>query len=41
MNKRVFIFALFISLVSCQYFEKQVPDEQELFRTRIEKNQLG
>jgi len=37
MNKKVFIFALFISLVSCQYFEKQVPDEKELLEQELKK----
>lgn len=37
MNKRVFIFALFISLVSCQYFDKQVPDEKELLEQELKK----
>ena len=37
MNKRVFIFALFISLVSCQYFDKQVPDEKELLDQELKK----
>jgi hypothetical protein len=37
MNKKVFIFALFISLVSCQYFDKQVPDEKQLLEQELKK----
>ena len=37
MSKKTAIFILFISLVSCQYFEKQVPDEKELFEQELKK----
>mgnify|MGYP006364310401 FL=1 len=37
MIKKVAIFILFVSLVSCQYFEKQVPDEKELLEQELKK----
>jgi hypothetical protein len=37
MIKKIAIFILFISLVSCQYFEKQVPDEKELLKQELKK----
>ncbi len=37
MIKKIAIFILFISLVSCQYFEKQVPDEKKLLEQELKK----
>ena len=37
MIKKVAIFILFVSLVSCQYFEKEVPNEKELLEQELKK----
>ncbi|WP_445714763.1 hypothetical protein [Flavobacterium sp.] len=37
MIKKIAIFILFISLVSCQYFQKQVPDEKQLLEQELKK----
>lgn len=36
MNKLIILFCLF-SLVSCQYFDKKAPDEQELLQQELKK----
>ena len=37
MIKKAAIFILFVSLVSCQYFEKEVPNEKELLEQELKK----
>lgn len=37
MNKFHSVFFLFFFLVSCQYFEKPIPSEEELFQRRIKE----
>lgn len=35
--KKTILFFLFLSVISCQYFEKQVPDEKELLEQELKK----
>lgn len=37
MKKTLFLFPLVFMLGSCKYFEKQVPDEDELLQQRLEQ----
>lgn len=35
--KKTILFFLLLSVISCQYFEKQVPDEKELLKQELKK----
>lgn len=39
MNKFL-VLIVFVSLQSCQFFDKKVPDEKELLQQELKKNQL-
>ena len=35
--KNILLFSLLLLIISCQYFEKQVPDEKELLKQELKK----